>query len=84
MLRSFYILVRLFRWPALILSLVLTFRDGARADFFDKVNDGLSLSDSDHRFHLQLSGLVDLEPISSINPLPPSSLPTATFFSIRG
>jgi hypothetical protein len=70
MLRSFYILVRLFRWPALILSLVLTFRDGARADFFDKVNDGLSLSDSDHRFHLQLSGLVDLETYFIDQPAP--------------
>ena len=68
--RSSHILVRLFRWPALILSLVLTFRDNARADFLEKVHDALSLSDPDHRFHLQLSGLVDLETYFIDQPAP--------------
>ena len=68
--RSSHILVRLFRWPALILSLVLTFRGGARADFLEKVHDALSLSDPDHRFHLQLSGLVDLETYFIDQPAP--------------
>jgi hypothetical protein len=55
------ILVRLFRRLAPFLFLVLFFRAGARADFLEKAQDALSLSDSDHRFHLQLSGLFDLE-----------------------
>ena len=82
--RNSHILVRLFRWPALILSLVLTFRGNARADFLEKVHDALSLNDPDHRFHLQLSGLVDLETYFIDQPAPASFLPTATFFLIRG
>lgn len=68
--RNSYILVRLFRWPALILSLVLTFRGAARADSLEKVHDAFSLSDPDHRFHLQLSGLVDLESYFIDRPAP--------------
>jgi hypothetical protein len=55
------ILVRLFRRLAFILFLALFFRDGARADFLEKAQDALSLTDPDQRFHLQLSGLFDLE-----------------------
>jgi hypothetical protein len=58
------ILVLLFRWPALILSLVLTFQNAARADFLEKTHKALSLNDPQDRFHLQLSGLVDLETYS--------------------
>jgi hypothetical protein len=68
--RRSHILVRLFRWPALILSLLLTFRNSARADFFEKIHDTLSLNDPDHRFHLQLSGLVDLETYFIDQPAP--------------
>ena len=42
----------------------------ARADFLDKVRDTLSLSDSQNRFHLQLSGLADLEAYSIDQPAP--------------
>jgi hypothetical protein len=68
--RNSPIFVRLFRWPALVLSLVLTLRGSARADFLEKAQDALSLSDSDHRFHLQLSGLVDLETYFIDQPAP--------------
>src|SRR2546423_15511184 len=40
----------------------------ARAAFLDKVRDSLSLSDSQNRFHLQLSGLADLEAYSIDQP----------------
>ncbi len=53
---------RIITWPILILSLLLPFGGSGRAaDFFDKVHDTLSLDDPDHQFHLQLSGLIDLE-----------------------
>jgi hypothetical protein len=42
----------------------------ARADFLDNVHDTLSLSDSQNRFHLQLSGLADLEAYSIDQPAP--------------
>src|SRR6185437_16221390 len=42
----------------------------ARADFLDTVHDTLSLSDPQRRFHLQLSGLVDLEAYSVDQPAP--------------
>ena len=49
------------RCLALILALALTARMTARADFVEKIHDVHSLNDSHDRFHLQLSGLVDLE-----------------------
>lgn len=55
---------------ALILFLVLIFRPGARADFLEKTQDALSLTDADHRFHLQLSGLFDLETYLIDQPAP--------------
>jgi hypothetical protein len=61
MRRSPHILAGLFRWPALIFSLVLSFQNAARADFLEKTHKALSLKDPQDRFHLQLSGLVDLE-----------------------
>ena len=64
------IFVRLFRWPVLVLSLVLTLRGNARAEFLEKAQNALSLSDSEHRFHLQLSGLVDLETYFIDQPAP--------------
>jgi hypothetical protein len=73
--RSSHISVRLVRWPALILSLVLIFRDNARADFLEKVHDALSLNDPQNRFHLQLSGLVDLETYL-LNQPPPALIDT--------
>lgn len=67
---SSFILVPLFRRPALILSLILSLCSPARADFFKKVHDALSLSDPEQRFHLQLSGLVDLETYFIDQPAP--------------
>src|ERR1043166_984030 len=55
------VLPRLCRRLALILFLVLAFQVAARADFLEKTQEALSLTDADHRFHLQLSGLFDLE-----------------------
>lgn len=77
--RNAHILVRLFRWPALILSLALTFRGNARADFLEKVHNALSLNDPDHRFHLQLSGLVDLETYFIDRPAPALIFADRTF-----
>jgi hypothetical protein len=54
----------------LILALVLTSPMTVRADFFEKVQDSLSLNDSHDRFHLQLSGLVDLETYLMDQPAP--------------
>jgi hypothetical protein len=68
--RNSPILIRLVRWPALILALALIFRGPARADFLEKVHDTLSLGDPDHRFHLQLSGLFDLETYFIDRPAP--------------
>jgi hypothetical protein len=67
--RSSQILILLFRWPALILSLVLTLQN-ARADFLEKTHSALSLNDPQDRFHLQLSGLVDLETYFIDQPAP--------------
>jgi hypothetical protein len=67
---SSYILIRLFRWSALILSLILSLRLPVRADFLEKVNDALSLNDPQGHFHLQLSGLVDLETYLIDQPAP--------------
>jgi hypothetical protein len=70
MQRSSYILARFRLRAALILALVLTFRSIAQADFFEKVHNTLSLNDPDDRFHLQLSGLVDLETYFIDRPAP--------------
>ena len=67
---SSFILVPLFRRSALILLLILSLGLPARADFLRKVHDALSLSDPDQRFHLQLSGLVDLETYFIDQPAP--------------
>jgi hypothetical protein len=64
------ILPRFGRWPALVLSLLLVFRHDARADFLEKVHHTLSLNDSAHDFHLQLSGLVDVETYFIDQPAP--------------
>ena len=61
---------RTWRLLALILALVLISRMTARAEFFEKVHDSLSLNDSHDRFHLQLSGLVDLEAYLMDQPAP--------------
>ncbi len=70
MLRNSSTLFRLFRWPALILCLAVTSRNVARADFLEKTHEALSLQDPAHRFHLQLSGLFDLEAYSFDQPPP--------------
>ena len=64
--RSPSIAFRNCRWLALVLTLAVS----ARADFFEKVHDALSLNDSHDRFHLQLSGLVDLETYFIDQPAP--------------
>ena len=53
-----------------MLSLVLISVNVVRADFFEKVHHTLSLTDSDHRFRLQLSGLIDLETYFIDQPAP--------------
>jgi hypothetical protein len=57
-------------WPALVFSLALIFGGGARADVPQKIHDALSMSDPERRFHLQLSGLVDLETYFIDRPAP--------------
>ena len=42
----------------------------ARAELLDQVNDALSIRDPQNRFHLQLSGLVDLESYFLEQPAP--------------
>jgi hypothetical protein len=64
--RSSPILRRSFRWLALVFALAGT----ARADFFEKAHDVLSLNDSQDRFHFQLSGLLDLETYLIDQPAP--------------
>lgn len=54
----------------LIFALLSAFRDARAGDFFDKLHDTLSLSDPDHHFHLQLSGLIDLETYFIDEPAP--------------
>ena len=61
---------RPFRQLALILCLLLTLHANARADFLEKTQDALSLGGPDQRFHLQLSGLVDLETYFIDRPAP--------------
>jgi hypothetical protein len=73
------ILLRLLRRLAFILLLVLLFRNGARADFLEKAQDALSLTDPDQRFHLQLSGLFDLETYFIDQPPPALILTDKTF-----
>jgi hypothetical protein len=67
---SSFIPLRACRWPALILALVLFARGTVRGDVFEKVRDALSLNDSHDRFHLQLSGLIDLETYLIDQPAP--------------
>ena len=54
-------LPRFFRYATVFLSLELALLLPARADFLEKVQSALSLDAPDQHFHLQLSGLVDLE-----------------------
>src|SRR5712671_5295820 len=65
--RSPFIPVRIL---ALAIALSLCAQHPVRADFFEKVHDSLSLNDSHDRFHLQLSGLVDLEAYMMDQPAP--------------
>lgn len=58
------------RKTSLLILAALVSASAARADFLDKVHDTLSLSDPQNRFHLQLSGLVDLEAYSIDQPAP--------------
>ncbi|HKP04986.1 MAG TPA: hypothetical protein VJU77_16660 [Chthoniobacterales bacterium] len=51
-----------------ILAAGVAFLPPARADFFEKVHDAFSLNDPQNRFHLQLSGLADLEAYSIDQP----------------
>ena len=53
-----------------ILLVALALRLTARADFLEKVHDAFSLNDPQGRFHLQLSGLADLEAYSIDQPTP--------------
>jgi hypothetical protein len=58
------------RTLALALALFLCMHRPVRAEFVEKVHDSLSLNDSHDRFHLQLSGLVDLEAYLMDQPAP--------------
>jgi len=53
-----------------VLLFALAFGVTARADFLEKVHDAFSLSDPQNHFHLQLSGLADLEAYSIDQPAP--------------
>ena len=63
-------LIGFLRGSALTLAVTLILPLTARADFFEKVHDAFSLNDPENRFHLQLSGLVDLEAYSIDQPAP--------------
>src|SRR5437868_12647651 len=58
------------RWVTMALLLLFLVLGEARADFLEKINDTLSLSDTDRHFHLQLSGLLDLETYFTDQPPP--------------
>ena len=58
------------RKSSLLIGVALVAALTAHADFLDKVHDTLSLNDSQNRFHLQLSGLADLEAYSVDQPAP--------------
>lgn len=62
--------VRLLRSLALTLAVTFILRLTARADFLEKIHNAFSLSDPENRFHLQLSGLADLEAYSIDQPAP--------------
>jgi hypothetical protein len=70
MRRSPHSLAHLIRHAALIVSLVLALPGRGRADFLEKAQDALSLTTPDRRFHLQLSGLFDLETYFIDQPAP--------------
>jgi hypothetical protein len=55
---------------ALIFTVAVALRLTARADFLEKTHEAFSLSDPENRFHLQLSGLADLEAYSIDQPAP--------------
>ena len=58
------------RRAGLILWLTLPCRFAAGSDLLEQVHESLSLADSNNRYHLQLSGLVDLETYSIDQPAP--------------
>src|SRR3954454_5419277 len=61
------------RWlgrAGLTLWLTLPFRFANGSDFLDRVHETLSINDSHGRFHLQLSGLIDLETYLIDQPAP--------------
>src|SRR5436190_2473006 len=70
MLPNIHFRIRPYCWAAITLLLSFFFQSAARADFLEKVHNALSLSDSDNRFHLQLSGLVDVETYFIDQPAP--------------
>jgi len=54
----------------LILWLTLPFRFASGDDFLEQVHEALSINDSNHQLHLQLSGLIDLETYLIDQPAP--------------
>jgi len=54
----------------LILWLTLPFRLASGDDFLEQVHEALSINDSNHQLHLQLSGLIDLETYLIDQPAP--------------
>ena len=69
MLLNRYFAARFARCPAIIAVLVVISSSSAQAEFFEKVHDTLSLGNSD-QFHLQLSGLIDVETYFIDQPAP--------------
>lgn len=66
-------LSRVLQWcrrAGLILWLTLPFRFASGDDFLDQVHEWLSINDSSHQLHLQLSGLIDLETYLIDQPAP--------------
>lgn len=58
------------RKPSLLIFVALASALSARADFLEKTHDALSLNGPQDSFHLQLSGLADLEAYSIDQPTP--------------
>src|SRR4249919_3531435 len=58
------------RRAGLILWLTVPFRFAGGSDLLDQVHETLSINDPNNQFHLQLSGLVDLETYFIDQPAP--------------
>jgi hypothetical protein len=60
----------LFRVVGTVLALAFAFATSLRAEFLEKIQNALSLDAPEQQFHLQLSGLIDLETYFIDTPAP--------------